>query len=511
MTVNSRASNDDEPVHSESTLRRLWSSGFLAALGLFVVMGGIAVPVALNAHRARTQAAIVAELRNNEALPVYSCDVFDDQRAQRPWSTRLPSSVRERLGVDFIDEVLEVIASRFDFDANKEEPLTEEQTRRVCELCRRLPSLRRFSIKSESFEFEQIASWPHFSELTELGIDCNNLSDRDLESIGTLKHLWSLELRSDQITDAGLRHLAGLTNIRDLRLNCPGVTDAGLKHLARFDQLRKIKLTLPGVGDEGILNLRPTQLEEVFLFGVKTSDRGADHLVSGGRIRYLNLEDSAVTGASLEAIARCKSLTVLHIPGAKITSESLAALAGLRISSVTLDNNPITDEGLEHLATWGYTESAGSRHLGSISLADTLVTGVGAKHLETYSRIHRLDLSGAPLTREGIAQIAKLNVHKLNLSRTPLSDEDLLHFVANNEMRELDVRQTQVTPQGVRRFKDARVKNPGVTKGVNLISDFREEDLPDSELTPEDFMPHEEFSAHTPDSGDSAEALENQP
>jgi internalin A len=544
MTMKSAGTDDAEPGPAKPSFRRWWSVGCLGVLGLAVV-STIAALATVN-HRARTQAAIVAELERNDALAVYALSAFtSDQVSDRetipPWSARVPHWLRERLGEDMADDVIEVIAMRYVPASGDMEPLTEEQTRNVCDLCRRLPKLRRFSIKSGSFELDQIASWPQFFQLTDLGIDCDNLSDDDLKTVGNLKNLRYLELQSSQITDAGLRHLAELTEltelhlvsetitdegirhlarltkVSDLRLDCPKITDAGLGHLAQLDQLRNITMKSPNVGDAGVLKLQPGHLEKVILLECPIGDRGAGHLVSGGRIQTLILRNSVVTGAALPAIVRCQSLYTLVLPGARFTDDSLATLTDAGIHVLVLDKTPITDEGLKHLATLGHNMSAGyqgapeDRRVGEISLADTLVSGIGAQHLANYKYIGELDLSGAPLTREGLAQIGRLKVSDLKLSRTPVADEDLLLLVAMDETHEIDVRQTQVTAQGVRRFMDERVRHCAKFDKMNslrLVSDFRDEELPDSELTPADYMRPEQPAFESSIPADSAGATQ---
>jgi hypothetical protein len=547
MAMKSLGTNDAESERSKPAFRRWRSVGCLGVLGLGVVVAIAAL--AMISYRARMQSAIVAELERNDALPVYSLSVFtsdqvDQRQTHTPWSAHVPHWLRERLGEDYVDDVVQVIAQRYVPASEDLEPLTEEQTRNACDLCSRLPKLRRFSIQSDSFELDQIASWPQFFQLTDLGIDCDNLSDDDLKTIGKLKNLRCLELHSAQVTDAGLqhlaelteltelqfvsetvtdegiRHLAGLTKVRNLRLDCPNVTDAGLRHLAHLDQLRNITLKSHRIGDAGVLSLQPAHLEKVVLLGCQIGDRGAGHLVSGGRIQTLVLRDSLVTDSALPAIVRCQPLYTLVLPGAKLTDEALAALSDTGIDILALDKTPISDAGLKHLATLGHNMNAHhqgapeDRRVREISLADTLVSGVGAQHMANYKYIGELDLSGAPLTLEGLTQIARLKVSYLKLSRTPVTDEDLLLLVAMDETRELDVRQTKVTARGVRSFMDARVRHCALFDKMNslrLISDFREEELPGSELTTADFMRPEQPAVETSHSADSAAATEDQP
>jgi internalin A len=364
-------------------------------------------------------------------------------------------------------------------------PLTEQEMQTVCEISRQLPSIRNFSAKGSSFKLADIASWPHFGKLKCLELMGDNVTDRDLVTIGGLSHLERLHMESSQVTDAGLQHLASLTQLQELGIFSNTVGDAGLAHLGGLKKIWKLYLGCPQIGDAGVLSLSPANLRRVSLRDCQVGDRGLSHLVSGGHIDVLSVEGTRITDACLADLAKCKYLYRLDLIKTKVTGTGFIELAGSRLNFLCLDGSPITDKGLEHLGSLGR-----DKKLSSLSLRDTQVTGVGAVHLTGYEFISFLDLSGAPLTRDGIEQLARTKVSNLNVSRTPIGDEELPLFVGMDDTRELDVRQTKVTPLGVRRFMDAREKRcveANTSNSLSVISDFKYDELPPSELKPEDY------------------------
>jgi Leucine Rich Repeat (LRR) protein len=449
-----------------------WLAGLLLAAVAVMFMA-----VAVVAYRARSQAALVAELERNGALASHAAGYWHtfgrDRGDPPPVSEAVPGWLRDRLGEDFFDDVVSVSAAHFEPKSEELLPLSSKQTRAVCSLCRRLPKLRSFSIRSDSFEIEDIAVWPHFSKLESLEVMSDALADGDLATIGKLNHLDHLELQSTQITDTGLQNLAGLSGLRELGLGLTAVTDNGFRHLAGMKNLSTLSLICPQLGDEGALSIDASQLRTLNVGDCQIGDRGLSHLVSGGRIRRLTVKKTRITDACLAEVAKCQRLGLLNLRQTNITDAGLAALAGLPIEFLRLEESPITDRGLEHLGGLGF-----EKKLSLLSLRDTKVTGTGAEFLQGYAYIGRLDLSGAPLTREGCEELAKLKLSHLVLDRTPIGDEELLLFAGLDDASSLDVRQTKVTPSGVRRFYES-LRSP-----LNLQCDFHYEDLPPPESAP---------------------------
>ena len=483
------------PESTASTAFRPWRSigWWLAGLFSFAFVATVTA-FGVVSYRARMQAALVAELKRNGASVTHSVAGWmysreRDEGQPPPITVHVPRQVREFLGDDFFDDVVAVHAARYEPKLEELFPLTDKETESVCQLCRQLPTLRSFSIKSDSFQLSDIASWPHFGRLERLELMSDNVTDADLATVGGLSRLRHLHLASSQVTDAGLQHLAALTELRELGIESTTVSDAGLKHLAGLDKIWSLRLLCTQIGDEGVLSLAPSQLQVVVLKDCQVGDRGLSHLVSAGGLNRLFVEGTRITDASLADIDKCQYLIRLDLVRSNVTDAGLRALAGLHVQFIHLDGTPITDEGLRHLGSLGR-----DKKISDIYLRDTQVTGTGAEHLLGYQYIGELDLSGAPLRREGIERLAKTKVSRLNVSRTPIGDEELLLFAdmegSDGSIR-IDVRQTKVTAQGIRRLEDEHTRyciKHDRYNGMWIESDFKSEDFPPSEITAEAFL-----------------------
>jgi hypothetical protein len=142
--------------------------------------------------------------------------------------------------------------------------------------------------------------------------------------------------------------------------------------------------------------------------------------------------------------------------------------------NIKLEETAIADEGLRILAQ--------IPTLRWLWLSNTKITGTGADSFERQEPVELLELGECPLTHDGVAALAQARLSfpfeakaSLRLARSNLTDEDLMLFVDNDELENLDITGTKVTPQGVRRFQEARRRRFGASgqvDGLTLSSDF---------------------------------------
>jgi hypothetical protein len=99
------------------------------------------------------------------------------------------------------------------------------------------------------------------------GLILHKADDRDMESLKGLTELRELRLDGEEITDAGLLYLKGLTGLRVLHLYGRRFTDAGLMHIRGMTKLRELDLSDTKITDAGLVHLKGlTELQELNLF-----------------------------------------------------------------------------------------------------------------------------------------------------------------------------------------------------------------------------------------------------
>src|SRR5205823_8964814 len=111
----------------------------------------------------------------------------------------------------------------------------------VADICRNFSHLTSFTIVSNSFHFDQIASWKHLDGLTNLSIHSTNITDDDLARIARMPNLTNLALRSPHITDKGVHHLANLP-LQKLELHSVQLTGAAAANSGGFPLLQHLAI-----------------------------------------------------------------------------------------------------------------------------------------------------------------------------------------------------------------------------------------------------------------------------
>jgi internalin A len=205
--------------------------------------------------------------------------------------------------------------------------------------------------------------------LTHLDLTYNEITDADLEVIGTLPNLTQLRVDSPLITDAGLAHLSGLTNLTWLHLDASQVTRDGLRHLTALPKLTHLELfevdlldrdvdTWPVLPSVSELKLSRCQLSEECPFPVSAfpnlTTLTCQNSVSAAAFRKLNqLPDLANVTFSqvtepddlLKSLEGASKLTTLRLTATELSADSFAVLrrlpslniAALRLKSLTTE------------------------------------------------------------------------------------------------------------------------------------------------------------------------------
>jgi hypothetical protein len=130
-------------------------------------------------------------------------------------------------------------------------------------------------------------------------------TDSDLELLGILTKVRTLNLYGTPISDAGLAHLSGMTSLETLHLSSTGITGAGLQYLGQLSGLRDLNLYRTQVGDEGLRYLANLpNLQKLTLSETRVSDGGLQHLKGLHKLHFLLVSRTSVTDAGIKELQR---------------------------------------------------------------------------------------------------------------------------------------------------------------------------------------------------------------
>ncbi len=217
------------------------------------------------------------------------------------------------------------------------------------------------------------------------------------------------------------------------------------------------------------------KLEEVVFGGNAATDAGVAEIVKAApRLRRLWLFRSAVTDAAFPHVATLGDLEALHLAGARISASALVEVARLKkLRVLEIDDTDVGDAGLEAIrhmpalaevsykdmrdvGARGMAALAGLRRLDSLHLAFAEVDD-SIEKLAASRTLRQLNLLRATVTDARAASIAKIKTLRvLVLSYTPITDGALAHVSALPQLATLELTRTRITDDGVKALGQTR-------------------------------------------------------
>lgn len=211
------------------------------------------------------------------------------------------------------------------------------------------------------------------------------------------------------------------------------------------------------------------KLEEIVFGGNAGTDEGVAEIAKAApQLRRLWLFRSAVTDAAFPYVATIEGLEALHLAGTRISASALVEVARLKnLRVLELDDTDVGDAGLEAiggmpaLAELSYKDMrgvgargmaalAGLRRLESLHLAFAEVDD-SLERLAASRTLRQLVLLRATVTDARAAAIAKIkSLRVLALSYTPITDGALAHVSALPQLSTLELIGTRITDDGVK-------------------------------------------------------------
>jgi len=197
-----------------------------------------------------------------------------------------------------------------------------------------------------------IRDWKHLKRLNVRG---TRISDGTLELIGKITGLEALDIAHTSVTDNGLEHLITLVHLKELALGRgrltykslevlrmlptltsldlsgarpvppdmgtnragPGIPEEALQAIAELKELRVLKLGHTSINGSGLRILGALdKLERLGLEGCRRiDDAAAAELVNWKSLKYLDLQETQVTTAGVEALLKAKPGLAILAPG----------------------------------------------------------------------------------------------------------------------------------------------------------------------------------------------------
>ena len=214
-----------------------------------------------------------------------------------------------------------------------------------------LKSLRGLILESARVNDETMKILMQMPQLTELGVKAPcRISDLGMDRILTLKHLNNLNISGNYFSTSKLRRLKELQNLEILNVSNCKLNNNSLKELT---SLKLKALSATGNSDitaAGINNLKGFgQIDLLYLSGNNIDDNNLKTILAL-RPATLDIAFTKVSPAGLKLIADCDFIEVLGLAGLNLTDRDLEPLAKMKLKSLSLESNHLTDACFETLA-----------------------------------------------------------------------------------------------------------------------------------------------------------------
>jgi Leucine-rich repeat (LRR) protein len=405
------SSPSDTPTTPPRSKRRWWRFS-LRTLLIFVTLFCVSVGwFLLRLHRAERQRIAVANLKEAHFGVHYDWELNYDVTGNQAPELAGPGWLRNWLGNDFFDDVVDVSSP---LDRPERNAIRDDEFQWVFSL----PKLRFLNIHDLSITDASITKLHELKDLENLFVSDPRMDDSWMQGIGTCTHLKKLVLiESSRVTepgfanlaplvdleqlllpdggDAALRAIANLKRLRILLLTSKKVTDSGAKALASLPLLETLILNRTSIGDEGVKSLaKLKRLEDLRLTGTAIGDDGIRNFDSQTQIKDLEISFTKVGDSSMRFIRNWESLQSLRASNTNIGDEGLKSIAGLKeLRYLNLASTKVSDKGLKFIV--------GLKNLRDLNLASTKISDEGLKLIAQLSNLEDVDIGGTAVTRTG--------------------------------------------------------------------------------------------------------------
>ncbi|MDX2106674.1 MAG: protein kinase [Candidatus Melainabacteria bacterium] len=198
--------------------------------------------------------------------------------------------------------------------------------------------------KSQSINDSGVAYLKNMS-LVSLLLGKTGVTDKGLDSIGTLKSLVTLDLNNTLITANGLGQLTSCRNLRNLDLHQTNLKSGNLDGLKGLNNLEMLVLGETGVGDTSLSALANMKmLKTLYLNNTAITNTGLNNLTNLENLQKLDLSGTKIDNRGLKALSKLPNLAVLNLKDLKLGKDAVGEMCKFNshLREVDFTNTGIT-------------------------------------------------------------------------------------------------------------------------------------------------------------------------
>jgi Leucine-rich repeat (LRR) protein len=206
-----------------------------------------------------------------------------------------------------------------------------EVTSRVFEHLAKMKSLRTLDVGFSRVNDDGFDALASLEQLEELHIGGDKMTGLALPTLRLLQSLKRLDVNGSQRTDSGrwglmltdvnVESIGALTQLESLNIGGAIVSDAGMQALASMTSLKSLDLSRMEITAQGLEPVtKMTNLQRLNLWQcTRIDDKAAQQLLKMNSLEILDVGDTAVSDKLLDELAGMRSLKLLLVGGTRIT------------------------------------------------------------------------------------------------------------------------------------------------------------------------------------------------
>lgn len=315
-----------------------------------------------------------------------------------------------------------------------------------------------FPDRSRSYREEDFTRCGLFPSLEYIHLVAPKVPRGALRTLAGFRHIKSLDLGRTDITDDAVVELEGNTTVTSI--NLPNtVTNKCLQTIGSLGQLESFTCFSDKINDDDMAQVRKLWKVRYLALGRNVTARGIAQLVQLKHIEAFTLGTPG-NDATLEALSQFPRLTSLSLRDWTITAEGFKSLSKFpNVDRLVMPKQATDDD---------FANVAGLKKLYALDLRWTAITDKGIEHLRGLKDLRMVNLSPttSDLCIDHLVGLPRLI--SVTLRGPGFTDACIDKLITIKTLTYVDFVGTMVTPQGVARLRAA---GPGLR--VNVTKELK--------------------------------------
>ncbi|MEZ6139854.1 MAG: hypothetical protein R3B84_04705 [Zavarzinella sp.] len=250
------------------------------------------------------------------------------------------------------------------------QPITEAGLKAIGKIY----SLQQLTVQGKGLTDAGFKELVTLRELTHMHISNTSMTDASWTSVGWFRNLQSLVIDGSKMRGNNTSPLTGLVELQNLSVMRSPVGDQFLSPLKGMNLLR-LDLSFTDISDKGLTTLgNLVTLQHLALPGTRCTDGAFASISQLPNLTHLNMHTTGISGASSDVLENCKLLTKLNLENTLLSGDGLKSLAKVgSLSEVQFSDTALKDDDVPTLAEM--------KNLSYITLANTDISEAGFKAL----------------------------------------------------------------------------------------------------------------------------------